>query len=149
MSCFHEIFQSGIKILVFSRFITVVLSFWNFCITVFWKISVKTTSLVKWITVKLISRNISQVIQNFRKLHTALWFRNTEILLHIFDINCLNATVLSKKLISRNIFSVRDNFTFFQCVRVSKWITDLTVWKNEKFTATQIFSAKSIYNKVL
>ena len=30
----------------------------------------KTTSLVKSFTVKLISRNISQVIQKFRKLHT-------------------------------------------------------------------------------
>ena len=33
-------------------------------------ISMKTTSLVKSFTVKLISRNISQVIQKFRKLHT-------------------------------------------------------------------------------
>ena len=37
----------------------------------FWKKnSVKTTSLVKSFTVKLISRNISQLIQKFRKLHT-------------------------------------------------------------------------------
>ena len=35
------------------------------CITVFWKISVKTTSLVETFTVKLISRNNSQVIQKF------------------------------------------------------------------------------------
>ena len=38
----------------------------------FWKISVKTTSLVKSFTIKLISRNNSQVIQKFRKLHTVL-----------------------------------------------------------------------------
>ena len=42
----------------------------NFCITIFWKKSVKTTSLVKSFTVKLISRNNSQVIQIFHKFHT-------------------------------------------------------------------------------
>ena len=42
----------------------------NFCIMVFWKSSVKTTYLVKSFTVKLISRNDSQVIQKFHKLHT-------------------------------------------------------------------------------
>ena len=35
----------------------------NFCITIFWKISVKTTSLVKSFTIKLISRNNYEVIQ--------------------------------------------------------------------------------------
>ena len=34
------------------------------------KISVKTTSLVKRFTIKVISRKNSQVIQKFRKLHT-------------------------------------------------------------------------------
>ena len=38
--------------------------------------SVKTTSLVKSFTVRLISRNNSQVIQKFRKLHTVLTQRN-------------------------------------------------------------------------
>ena len=37
---------------------------------VFWKISVKSTSLVKSFTLELISRNNSYVIQKFRKLHT-------------------------------------------------------------------------------
>ena len=36
----------------------------------FWKISVKTTYLVKSLTIKLISRKNSQVIQKFHKLHT-------------------------------------------------------------------------------
>ena len=48
----------------------------KFCNTVFWKISVKTTYLVKSFTVRLISRNNSQVIQKFRKLHTVLTQRN-------------------------------------------------------------------------
>ena len=38
----------------------------KFCTTFFWKISVKTTYLVKSFTVKLISRNDFQVIQKFR-----------------------------------------------------------------------------------
>ena len=42
----------------------------NFCIKVFCKISVKTTYLVKSFNITLISRNNSQVIQRFRKLHT-------------------------------------------------------------------------------
>ena len=42
----------------------------NFVSRFFWKNSVKTTSLVKSFTIKLISRNNSQVIQNFCKLHT-------------------------------------------------------------------------------
>ena len=42
----------------------------NFCITVFFKKYAKTTYVVKSFTVKLISRNDSQMIQKFRKLHT-------------------------------------------------------------------------------
>ena len=42
----------------------------NFCITIFWKNSVKTTSLLKRFTIKLISRNDYKVIQKFPKLHT-------------------------------------------------------------------------------
>ena len=52
---------------------------------------------------------------------------------HFFDKNFVNITVLLKKLyefISRNIFLVRKNFSFFH-----------TVKQNEKLTATQIFSS--------
>ena len=56
--------------------------------------SVKTTFLVKSFTIKLISRNNSQVIQKFRKLHTV-----GNLLSRIFGKNFVKVTVLLKKLL--------------------------------------------------
>ena len=59
-------------------------------------ISVKTTSLVKIFAVKLVSRNIFQVIQKFRKLHATLWYSVWHLVVEI----------LFKFLLSQNHFSL-------------------------------------------
>ena len=93
----------------------------NFCITIFWKNSVKTT--VKSFTVKLISRNNPQVIQKFRKLHTVhtvysqLW-TYWKFTLNIFsqkfrEFNCFIAKLHHHKVFSRKFSQVRVNLVFF------------------------------------
>ena len=79
----------------------------NLCITIFWKISMKTTSLVKSFNIQLISRNNSQVIQKFRNLYTvphAHSMEKLEILCNanIFPSNQFRGKFLCETLVSRN-----------------------------------------------
>ena len=90
----------------------------------FHKFSVKTNSLVKSFTVKLISRNNFQVIQKFRKLHTVR-----------LNAQCGFYEIFAKK-------SVRENFYNFN-------ITVPLCGKSRNSLPCKFFSVKSIYSKVL
>ena len=85
----------------------------------------KTTSLVKRFTVKLISRTISQMIQKFRKLHTVrAQYGKTRNSLSLKEFRQINYLVIFwvKPLVSRNFYekSVRENFCNFHTVPLSK-----------------------------
>ena len=80
------------------------------CITGFRKISVKITSLVKSFTVKLISRNNSQMIQKFRKLHTVQRAALSPIFFFFFSWNQLFRNFFWKTV-------VFTNFLWNKCVR--------------------------------
>ena len=102
---------------------TVCVTLWNLrnCITIFWIMSVKTTYLVKSFTIKLISRNNSQVIQKFCK-HKVWKLRKFTLSLFFWQKfrQSIMFCLLSKELNSRN-FSVFLQPFNFGCTQYIFW----------------------------
>ena len=155
MRWFHEIFAKKAKMQKLRNFHSVVsymYTLWrlrNFCITIFWKNSVKTTSLVKNFTTKLISFHeiILKWYKNF--VNSTLWcstvqycgtvWKNEKYSLNekIFRQIISLVTSLVKPLLSRNFCQkgVRENFRNFHsvCGKVKNLLSPKKISSNQLY----------------
>jgi len=97
----------------------------------FWKISVKTTSLIKSVTLKLISRTNSYVyvVQKFRKLHTVLWVQ------------------FGKRIFMLLKFCVKSSLANFEFKKLSMWF-HVKSYVAERFLNIQCGNYKNSLSRI-